>query len=134
MSFDRMTTLLSGKEFSPGSQQIVNTIRDEVRSCMDVIQTIISCALHQKRVIDDTLTLSKLDSNLIVITPIKSQPVVVVKEVINMFKVECRKEDIALRFHEDRSLGDLGADWVMIDPSRLHQVSWPCIVLYLWLC
>lgn len=100
---------------------------------MDVVQTIISCALHQKRVIDDTLTLSKLDHNLI-ITPIRSQPVVVVKEVINMFKVECRKEDIALSFHEDRSLGDLGADWVMFDPSRLHQVGWPCIVLSLLLC
>lgn len=95
---------------------------------MDAVQTIISCALHQKRVIDDTLTLSKLDSNLMIITPVRSQAVIVVKQVMNMFKVECSKEDIALNFHEDHSLRDLHADWAMFDPSRLHQVCCPSLI------
>jgi CheY-like chemotaxis protein len=97
-----------------------NNFNDDVASIIDSLQTIVTCSLHQKRVIDDVLTLSKLDSDLILITPIKVQPVVVILEAIKMFDVECRQLGIQLDFHEDDSAKEF--EWVMLDPSRLLQV------------
>jgi signal transduction histidine kinase len=95
-------------------------IREEIYATIEALQIILSCSLHQKRVIDDVLTLSKLDSKLILITPIKVQPKVVVTDALKMFDIECRQMDIQLSFEEDGSLVDF--DWAMLDPSRLLQV------------
>jgi signal transduction histidine kinase len=93
---------------------------EEIRLSIDSLQTIVSCSLHQKRVIDDLLTLSKLDSNLITITPTRVQSTVVVSEALKIFDVECSQMDIKLEFQKDAALE--GRDWVMLDPSRLLQV------------
>ncbi len=95
-------------------------IQREVATSIDSLQTIVSCSLHQKRVIDDVLTLSKLDSNLILITPVRVQSAVVVSEALRMFDVECNQMNIKLEFQKDKSFE--GCDWVMLDPSRLLQV------------
>jgi signal transduction histidine kinase len=95
-------------------------IREEVATSIDSLQTIVSCSLHQKRVIDDVLTLSKLDSNLILITPVRVQAAVVVSEALKMFEVECNQMDLRLEFRKDPTFE--GHDWVMMDPSRLLQV------------
>ena len=86
----------------------LETVQEEIRTCLDALQTIIACSLHQKRVIDDILTLSKLDSYFILITPIKVQPAIVGAEAIKMFEVECAKENIELSFYEDPSLSNTG--------------------------
>lgn len=102
------------------SDMSFDKIREEVSTSIDSLQTIVSCSLHQKRVIDDVLTLSKLDSNLILITPVRVQPAVVVSEALKMFDVECSQMEIKLDFVKDPTLE--GCDWVMLDPSRLLQV------------
>jgi signal transduction histidine kinase len=95
-------------------------LQEDIHTSIEALQTIVSCSLHQKRVIDDVLTLSKLDSNLILITPIRVQPTVVVSDAMKMFLVECQQMDIQLEFVEDKSIDEL--DWVLLDPSRLLQV------------
>jgi signal transduction histidine kinase len=125
-SLSQMTNQLSKLSFPPEIQHVIESVGEEIRNCMDAVETIIACSLHQKRVIDDVLTLSKLDSNLILITPVRVQPVVVVKQAIKMFEVECVRDQISLGFCEDPSLRGLGAEWAMFDPSRLHQVSSLC--------
>ena len=92
----------------------------EIHSCIESLLIIVSCSMHQKRVIDDVLTLSKLDSNLILITPMRVQPAVVVSDAVRMFDVECSQADISLTFHIDETLN--GIEWTMLDPSRLLQV------------
>lgn len=118
-----MTTL----EHLPGrtptatpSGSVPGNLQEEIDSSIDALQTIVSCSLHQKRVIDDVLTLSKLDSNLILITPVRVQPAVVVSEALKMFDVECHQMDIQLVLNEDETFK--GFEWVMLDPSRLLQV------------
>ena len=98
----------------------VQKVSDEISICIDSLHTIVSCSLHQKRIIDDVLTLSKLDSNLLLISPVRVEPVLVVSEAIKMFDVECSQMHINLQFKEDDSLK--GFEWVMIDPSRMLQV------------
>jgi signal transduction histidine kinase len=92
----------------------------EVLSCIESLQIIVSCSMHQKRVIDDVLTLSKLDSNLILITPMRIQPAVVVSDAVKMFEVECNQGNITLSFKIDETFQ--GMEWAMLDPSRLLQV------------
>lgn len=91
-------------------------------SSIDAAQTIILCAQHQKRIVDDVLTLSKLDSARLLVTPVDVQPAGVMQLALKMFQGELQTADISLDFRVDESLHDLRVDWVRLDPSRLLQV------------
>jgi signal transduction histidine kinase/DNA-binding NarL/FixJ family response regulator len=100
----------------------VTVPREMTDGYTDAAQTIVLCAQHQKRIIDDILTLSKLDSDLLLITPVEVRPVAVIQNALKMFDSELHKSDMELRFHVDHSYTDLNVDWVKLDPSRLLQV------------
>ena len=91
-------------------------------SCVEAANTISLCASHQKRIVDDILTLSKLDSKLLLVTPVDVQPVTVVQNVLRMFESELASNDITGEFRIEQSYRDLEIDWVKLDPSRLRQV------------
>ncbi|KAL2259858.1 hypothetical protein VTK26DRAFT_6318 [Humicola hyalothermophila] len=93
-----------------------------IDSCVEAASTISLCANHQKRIVDDILTLSKLDSNLLLVTPVDVQPVKVVQNVLKMFETELASNDIEGKFCVDQTYHDLAIDWVKLDPSRLRQV------------
>lgn len=105
-----------------GESQNVAIPRELVDGYADAAQTITLCAQHQKRIIDDILTLSKLDSDLLFVTPVEVQPVSVIQVALKMFDSELQKSDMELRFHVDPSYSDLAVNWVKLDPSRLLQV------------
>ena len=85
-------------------------------------KTILLCASHQKRVIDDVLTLSKLDSQLLSISPDVVQPYAVVESALNMFKAEFDTNSIIVENGADDSYARLNLDWVCLDPARLTQI------------
>lgn len=93
-----------------------------LESCLDAANTINLCASHQKRIVDDILTLSKLDSNLLAVTPVDEQPVKVVQRALKMFESELMAHDIELFFKVDDSFERHGVEWAKLDPSRLRQV------------
>lgn len=95
---------------------------DELKLSLDSLGTIISCSLHQKRVVDDILTLSKMDSKLMTITPVRTEPATIASDAVHMFQVECQRDGINLTFIQDPSLKALNAESVMMDPSRALQV------------
>lgn len=97
-------------------------IRELVENSIDNAETIVSCAQHQKRIVDDILTMSKLDSNLLTITLITVDPIKMVKEALKMFEVEARRVDIDLSMIVDPSYQTLGIKYLDFDPSRLKQV------------
>lgn len=69
-------------------------------SNIDAAHTIALCAQHQKRIVDDVLTLSKLDSALLMVTPVDVQPVAVAQRALRMFEVsnsEYRPRSLMLR-------------------------------------
>ncbi|KAK3693522.1 putative histidine kinase group protein [Podospora appendiculata] len=102
--------------FDPGA---LNMLIDR---CVEAANTISLCAGHQKRIVDDILTLSKLDSNLLLVTPVDVQPVTVVQNVLRMFETELSSNGIRGHFRVEQSYRDLAIDWVKLDPSRLRQV------------
>ncbi|OAP64288.1 hypothetical protein AYL99_00260 [Fonsecaea erecta] len=89
---------------------------------IDSAQTITLCAQHQKRIVDDVLTLSKLDSAMMAVTPVDTRPIAVVHKVLKMFEAELKTADIRLDLIIDTSFANRRIDWVRIDPHRLSQV------------
>ncbi|OCK83195.1 hypothetical protein K432DRAFT_280182, partial [Lepidopterella palustris CBS 459.81] len=89
---------------------------------LDAAQTIVECAQHMKRIVDDILTISKLDSGLLVIAPIDAQPETVAAHAVKMFRSEAKAAGVDMKFAVDESYRQLAVDWVSLDPTRLLQV------------
>jgi CheY-like chemotaxis protein len=113
---DDIRDTLTQHEFAESDQEVV-------ADCIDAANNIALCVQHQKSIVDDILTVSKLDSNLLLITPVPAQPIAVVQRAMNMFKPEVQAKSIDFTFHPDHSLSDLHIDWVLLDPSRLLQIT-----------
>lgn len=104
------------------NQEPITLSKDIVASHLESAEIIVSCAQHQKRIIDDVLTLSKLDSGMLVITPVEVQPADTIKKALKMFDSELQKASIELQYIVAPSYQALNVDWVRLDPSRLLQI------------
>jgi len=89
---------------------------------LDAAKTITQCAQHMKRIVDDILTISKLDSGLLVFTPIDAQPANVARHAVKMFEAEAKAASVDMTVVVDKSLRDENAEWVRLDTTRLLQV------------
>ena len=116
---DEIASSLIEFKANPGNLEIPTALLD---SNIDAAQTIALCANHQTRIVSDVLTLSKLDSALLLVTPVDSQPTTIVQQTLKMFEGELHTSDIKMEFHVDESFRTLKIDWVRLDPSRLLQV------------
>ncbi|KUJ24371.1 uncharacterized protein LY89DRAFT_604977 [Mollisia scopiformis] len=119
---DEISTSLTEFKSVDDDSRTNEKLLDVLESNIDAAQTIALCAQHQKRIVDDILTLSKLDSALLMVTPVAVQPVAVVQRALKMFEGELDTNDIAMEFKMEKSYFDLEIDWVKLDPSRLLQV------------
>jgi PAS domain S-box-containing protein len=119
-SADEITTTLSQHRLGEASNG--RNLQDALDASVDAAQTIALCAQHQKRIVDDILTLSKLDSALLLVTPVETQPHAVVQRALKMFEGELETNDISMEFQIEESYRELKVDWVKLDPSRLLQV------------
>ncbi|CAG8952891.1 hypothetical protein HYFRA_00007605, partial [Hymenoscyphus fraxineus] len=95
---------------------------EPLEECIESAKTIIYCAMHQKRIIDDILTLSRLDSNLLPVYPKPSQPIHLIRSAMKMFDNELRHAAIEFEFIEEATIQTLGVHWTLLDPSRVLQV------------
>jgi len=97
-------------------------MQDMISSSLEAIDTIQTCATHQKRIVDDILTLSKLDSKLLVISPIVAQPSILLQDTYKMFKEEASKAKVELEVRDETSDSGFHAHYAFLDPSRVLQV------------
>ncbi|KAH6870423.1 hypothetical protein BKA58DRAFT_176608 [Alternaria rosae] len=107
-------------------QERQNTTPNEwtafIESTLDAAQTIAVCASHMKHIVDDILTISKLDSGLLDMTPVIAQPESVVMHAVKMFDAEARAAGIKLVLTVDQSYRDMEIDWASLDPTRVLQI------------
>lgn len=89
---------------------------------VEAAETILLCANHQKRIVDDVLTLSKLDFMLLDLSPLPTRPIELVESAVKMFEAESLKHDVQLEIIRDKSFEELGVDWVCADSSRVTQI------------
>lgn len=97
---------------------LMETLNDSSASANIIMQ----CANHQKRIIDDVLTVSKLDSMLLSITPTPTRPAKLVNSILNIFHAELKSNNIRYHVTPDPSLELLRIDHVYCDPSRVTQI------------
>ncbi|KAJ4337071.1 hypothetical protein N0V87_004924 [Didymella glomerata] len=114
--------ILSSYSFSDGNPPSPTTYFHLLDQTLDSAQTIAQCAQHMRHIVDDILTISKLDSGLLVITPVDAQPESVVRHAVKMFESEAKAAGVNLSCIVDQSYRDLGVDWVSLDPTRVLQV------------
>ncbi|KAI5195415.1 hypothetical protein E4T39_08238 [Aureobasidium subglaciale] len=115
--------LLEDNEHSSPSVSASNVLSEETRAALlETAETITICANHQKAILDDVLTFSKLDSKLIVLAPESVQPVTLLNGVMKMTKSELAHADILCSLDIQSSYTDLGIDRVLLDPSRVLQI------------
>ncbi|CAN9205051.1 unnamed protein product [Alternaria sp. RS040] len=100
---DDIRDTLTQYKFSCSSDQKM------AKECVEAADNIALCVQHQKSIVDDVLTVSKLDSNLLRIAPIPAQPIIIAK-------------NIDFKFIPHPSVRDLDIDWVILDPGRLLQI------------
>jgi PAS domain S-box-containing protein len=111
-------------ELLPGLARATSASEREavLRDCLDASRTIVYCGRHQKRIIDDVLTLSKLDSNLLSISPVETNPLDVVEKVLGVFDTEIRASSIKTKTELADSYKALAVDTLLVDPYRLSQI------------
>ena len=112
---DLRATIESGKE--PDYNSVLDNI-------LEASNTISLCSNHQKRIVEDVQTLSKLDSRLLPVTPIDVQPVMVIRTTLKLFESEMNAHGIHCTFRVQPSYERLVgfSNWVKLDPSRLNQI------------
>jgi signal transduction histidine kinase len=93
-----------------------------VESNLDAAQTIVLCAMHQQRIIDDVLTLSKLNSKMLQVTPVEVDVEDTVQRTLKMFESELQANDIQTTFEVGPSYIDAKIDKMFCDPVRLTQL------------
>jgi signal transduction histidine kinase len=103
-------------------QSTIARLEEHLTTGVDAVDTIISCSMHQKRVTDDILSLSKLDSNLLQVSPSTVRATEMLDNVSNFFAVEAGREKIILQTQLDDSLNECNIEWVVVDPGRITQV------------
>ncbi|KAJ8123011.1 hypothetical protein ONZ43_g937 [Nemania bipapillata] len=119
---DEIAGTLNAFSLQKDSPEQGKNLEIALAGCLEAANTISLCASHQKRIVDDILTLSKLDSQLLLVTPVDVQPMAVVQRVLKMFEGELNTNGIEMKFQVKNRYIDMGVDWVKLDPSRLLQV------------
>lgn len=106
----------------PPADDSHSKLRTHMSSALEAANTIMYCVQHQKQIVDDVLTLSKLDAELLVVSPIPVQPVALIRSALKIFEPELKMTDTKLKITEDDSLNQLAVRFILLDPNRFLQV------------
>ncbi|CBY01147.1 similar to aerobic respiration control sensor protein arcB [Plenodomus lingam JN3] len=104
---------------STGYQHIYRKI---VESTVESAETIVQCSKHMKTIVDDVLTMSKLDSGLFVMTPTVVQLDSIARDAVRMFEGEAKAADVDLKFRLEDSFKSVNVNDVSLDPTRVLQI------------
>ena len=88
----------------------------------EATETISLCIRHQKKIVNDVLTFSKLDASMLPLSPRKVQPRRHLTIPMAIFRPELRKHKIHFEYKTDVTYDKCGIDWVMADLDRMGQV------------
>lgn len=117
---DEITSCLKDLPELSDDQQSIS--KASLLSAKEAAETILFCTQHTKRIVDDILTLSKLNSKILRISPVAVEAKSTVTQALKMFEGELRAANIDLELVIDDSLDQLQIEWVQLDTSRILQI------------
>ncbi|KAK5123204.1 hypothetical protein LTR85_003403 [Meristemomyces frigidus] len=108
------------------SEDIEDAIADrdhvDFEAIKEAVETINLCISHQRRLVDDVLSFSKLDASMLTLTPNPCRPSRQLADSLKMFQPEFRKQRMEFKYRLDRSYLDHSISWVTADVARIGQV------------
>lgn len=107
------------KEIRTGSTEAGD---QHIRGCVENIHTIIYCGHHQKQILDDVLTLSKLNSNMLTLSLNEVGPATVVSKVLKFFDSDIRLSNIDVTLDMMGSTPERPYPDVLMDSGRVLQI------------
>lgn len=140
-SLGEMKSIMDTSPFS--DDKAGHRLRELVSSSAEAVQIITSCSSHQRRyitkapattvcsyiliilstrIVDDLLTLSKLDSNLLEINQSLIRATSILDDMQRIFEIEAGRAGIELQIQADPSIQAMNVDNVMLDTGRVHQI------------
>lgn len=95
---------------------------EDISSIAESASIIITCAQHQKTIVDDILTLSKLDASLLTVTLEEVDPIEIVADALKIHQKQFETAEVEGLSHIDQAYQDLGLKRVRLDRNRVFQV------------
>lgn len=93
-----------------------------ISSSSESVETISTCSDHQRRLISDILSLSKLDSQLLQINPSPVLATSLLENIRKMFETEAKRVGVMLEVVVDASISEHNVGQVNLDSGRILQV------------
>lgn len=100
----------------------IDILLDHISSSNESVETISTCSDHQRRLISDILSLSKLDSQLLQINPSPILATSLLDNIRKMFETEAERVGVALEVVVDASISKHNVGQVNLDSGRILQV------------
>ncbi|RDW65623.1 hypothetical protein BP5796_10315 [Coleophoma crateriformis] len=107
---------------APDHTTNVSVSIEGLKDAVHAAEIIEQCTLHQKRIVDDILTLSKMDAGLLPVVASPAQPLTIVKKTLDFFLRELSQAATEMRISIDDSYTELDLDWLDVDTGRLSQM------------
>lgn len=110
------------------AEDIGDSVRDktgdqiDTKAIEEAVETISLCVSHQKNIVDDVLSFSKLDASLLSLRPKPSNPGHQLAQTLKMFQHEFRKQQMQFGYRVDASYREAGVRTVLADMPRIGQV------------
>jgi signal transduction histidine kinase len=89
---------------------------------VDFARIIETCVNHQKYIIDSILTIGRLQSNMLSLTPSKARPRALCEAAMDMFRAQLKSDKITTSVTADASIESLHVQEVFVDVSRTTQI------------
>lgn len=119
---DAITLSLDDIKAAEDASKIPASILEAITANASAASTILDCCRHQKRIIDDVLTLSRLEATLLSVKPSAGRPSELIDSVIAMFDTELQSKSISTQVLADASIDELQIDYLNFDSSRVVQI------------
>ncbi|KAG4439753.1 hypothetical protein IFR05_004775 [Cadophora sp. M221] len=120
--FQLAETIITSFPASDRNDPAKSELIDALKGNIDNAETILMCAKHQKRIVDDVLTLSKLEYTMLSVSPLPVQVPELVDKWMKMFEAQLLSHDITINTKAHPSLENHFEDWILCDESRVQQI------------
>jgi signal transduction histidine kinase len=120
--FQLAETIITSYPTTEGVEASNSELSQVLKQNIDNANTILMCAKHQKRIVDDVLTLSKLEYTMLSVTPTPIQLPALVQKWMKMFESQLSSSDIRITVQELPFLKAHGIDWILCDELRIQQI------------